>query len=168
MHDQQHPATTPYDDEDEDAIVPPDGFELPPVVRAAPADERIGHADYLRNLRSLRDQADARARAARPPVFNLEDEARRLDAAKARAFAGREHYTYFPRLACQICGGVPWLDDEKQRVRENHLAEPHGYRARAHYDEPTRRGPRHFSRVSFNVDEADEAHDRARRSTGER
>jgi hypothetical protein len=164
---QNRPHTINDAADDDDVFTPPDDLELPPVEYAPQPvrDEASAHAEHERTLRALRVSIAARAIATKRPIIDLDAEEKRLDAAKARAFAGKEHYNFFPRLACTVCGGVPWLDDERQRVRENHN-EKHGFgeRVRVYSDgRPNSRGG--FSRFHEN---ADDAYDRARRSTGER
>lgn len=101
---------------------------------------------------------------ARPEPFSLEEEANRQAAARTRAYAGKEHADYFPRLKCKTCGGIPWLDDERNVIRDYHDAEKHGMTTGVQQRrDPS--APRDVTRADF--DRA-ARNMRARRATGER
>jgi hypothetical protein len=132
------------------------------AVEAGNVDaEREAHAEAQRAARALvmrRLQDELRRRQS---GTSIAEEAKRVSAAYGRALQGVPGKDYWPDHRCRTCGGVEWLDVERNRIKMFHDPDKHGVDSR----EPSQRHPSQLSLTSLsglaeNI--------RARRSTGER
>lgn len=85
--------------------------------------ERAAHLEHLRTVESLRMRA---ARTdPKPAGPSIREQAERKELRRLLAMRGKSGENFFPSLKCHICGGVPWLDPDTQRINEYH--DPRGH-----------------------------------------
>lgn len=82
----------------------------------ASAEARRAQAKILERKR----EQDARTteRQKLRQTVDLDAEARRLNAAHAKALRGKAGETFFPSSGCPECGAPAWFDEERKRMRE--------------------------------------------------
>lgn len=116
-------------------------------------------AAIIERKREADVRADTRRKIEGKPTLNLDEEAKRIAAAHAKAMQGRAGVNFFPRDKCPVCGECSWLDEEKGRVQPWHDSEKHGVT-------PGAKIKKDATRIDENV-QRQAAHQRARRSQGD-